>query len=181
MGPQEFPARCFECGNVDVYPDVISSYTAKAKHDGNLYEFIVRELHIQKCRSCGEVTFDSRSDEDISQGLRDHVGLLSPTEIRAYLDAFGWNQKEFAERLGSTPESVSRWLTGGHIQSRATDTSIRNLFELELMRRAQSQQTPEVVVTAAHVTASCPGPSPAQSTRRIKLPAPTGSSRRQSG
>jgi transcriptional regulator with XRE-family HTH domain len=71
------------------------------------------------------------TDEQITQGLRSHRGLLSPVEIRARLKQFGWNQKQFAEHLGSREETVSRWLRGGYIQTRSMDKAMRNLFELE--------------------------------------------------
>lgn len=128
--------RCSECGRINVYPDVIR-YTARVKHDGALREFVVPCLHVLKCRSCGDVLFDSVTDEQIMQGLRSHRGLLSPAEIRASLAQFGWNQKQFAEHLGSREETVSHWLHRGYIQTRALDTAMRNLFELEKIKQKQ--------------------------------------------
>ncbi len=126
--------RCYECGRIDVYPDVIH-YAARVKHDGAMHEFVVPCLHVLKCRSCGDVWFDSVTDEQITQGLRSHRGLLSPVEIRARLKQFGWNQEQFAEHLGSREETVSRWLRGSYIQTRSMDKAMRDLFELEDVKR----------------------------------------------
>ena len=126
--------RCSECRRMDVYPDVIP-YTAHVKHDGAMHEFVVPCLHVLKCRSCGDVLFDSVTDEQITQGLRSYIGLLSPVEILARLEQFGWNQKQFAEHLGSREETVSRWLRGGYIQTRSMDKAMRDLFELEEIKR----------------------------------------------
>lgn len=35
--------------------------------------------------------------------------------LRARLDALGWTQTQLAERLGSTPAAVSRWLSGDRV------------------------------------------------------------------
>ena len=115
---------------MDVHPDTIP-YTARVKHDGTLYAIEVASLHVLKCRSCGEVLFDSVTDEQISQSLRDHLQLLSPREIRDKLNALSLTQKEFAQRLRLAPETVSRWLSGAYIQSASSDTLMRLFFERE--------------------------------------------------
>ena len=58
------------------------SHTCRAKHDGSIYTITIPDLHAWKCKSCGEVLFDDISNEQISQGLRKHLNLLSPQEIR---------------------------------------------------------------------------------------------------
>ena len=126
-------------------------YDAQVKHDGHLYCFHIPALHVNKCQNCNLVTFDSTTDEEISQGLRDERHLLSPRDIRKHLERFGWKQKDLADHLGTTPETVSRWLTGGHIQSRVMDKSMRNLFELEDLRQAQRTRTSDVVVSAGEL------------------------------
>jgi DNA-binding transcriptional regulator YiaG len=136
VSDKPFPRRCPQCRQRAVYPATIP-YDARAKHDGNLHCFHIQSLSVNKCTNCGLVTFDTKTDDEISQALRDELHLLSPKEIRGYLCQFGWKQKDFAEHLGTTPETVSRWLTGGHIQSCVMDKSMRNLFALEeLTRRA---------------------------------------------
>ncbi len=80
MPEKQFPRRCPECGKTDVCPDVIP-YNARAKHDGSVYAFPIAALKVNKCQSCGEVFFDNATDDQISQGLREHLGLLSPEEF----------------------------------------------------------------------------------------------------
>jgi putative zinc finger/helix-turn-helix YgiT family protein len=128
MGEQRFPQRCPECGKGDVRPGVMP-YNARAKHDGSVYTFSIAALKVNKCQSCGEIFFDNTTDDQISQGLREHLGLLSPEEIRRRLGQLGLTQKEFAERISIAPETVSRWLSGTHIQSRAYDKLMRFFFQ----------------------------------------------------
>jgi putative zinc finger/helix-turn-helix YgiT family protein len=124
------PQRCPECGKIDVHQEVIS-YTARVKHDGASYTFQVPQLHVNKCRSCGEVLFDNTTDEEISCGLRKHLALLTPQEIRERLKRLGLMQKDFAEQISVAPETISRWLSGAYIQSRAMDKLMRMSFERE--------------------------------------------------
>jgi DNA-binding transcriptional regulator YiaG len=126
----QVPQRCSECGKLTVRPDVIP-YTARVKHDGTLYALSIANLHVYKCQSCGEVLFNDGTDDQISQGLRERLGLLSPQQIRERLGVLGLMQKDFAERIRVAPETVSRWLSGAHIQSRAMDMLMRMFFERE--------------------------------------------------
>jgi putative zinc finger/helix-turn-helix YgiT family protein len=93
--------------------------------------FTVPELQVNKCDACGEVFFDAVTDDQISQALRKHLGLLSPQHIRERLNVLGLKQKEFGERIGVAPETISRWLSGTYIQSRAMDNLMRMFFERE--------------------------------------------------
>ena len=110
------------------------SYTAKVKHDGKLYEFLIPQLVIDQCEHCGEQFFTNSTDEQISREMRAKIGLLQPEEIRQQLDALGLTQREFAEHLRVAQESVSRWLTGTSIQSRSLDTLMRLYFQLPNVR-----------------------------------------------
>ena len=133
---RQFPQRCPECGKVAVHPEVIS-YNAHVKHDGSLYELSIPRLHVNKCQSCGEVLFDNKTDDEISQALRDRLKLLSPQEIRERIHSLGLTQKEFAEGIRAAPETISRWLSGTHIQSGSSDMLMRLFFEREETRANQ--------------------------------------------
>lgn len=130
---RSFPRPCPECGKIKVQPATIA-YDAEVKHDGREYAFRIPKLNVLKCASCGEVLFDNTTDEQISQGLREHLNLLSPQQIREGLKTLGLMQKEFGDRIGVAPETISRWLSGSHIQSRAMDNLMRLFFELDSVR-----------------------------------------------
>jgi transcriptional regulator with XRE-family HTH domain len=138
MHDSQSPERCHECGVIEVYPDVIP-YTARVKHDGSLHTFAIARLRVLKCRSCGDVLFDNTTDEQISDGLRRHLGLLSPQEIRRRLGRLDLTQKEFGERICVAPETISRWLSGTYIQSRASNRLMELFFEREEARQLGSE------------------------------------------
>ncbi len=130
-----FPRPCSECGKEEVYPAAIA-YDAEVKHDGRLHAFHIPALQVDKCRACGEVLFSNATDDQISQALREHLGLLSPRQIRDALEMLGMKQKELGRRLGIAPETISRWLSGTHIQSRAMDNLMRLFFAFDSVRAA---------------------------------------------
>jgi len=132
-----YPRHCPECGKVEVHPATIP-YDAEVKHDGRLYRFHIPALQVNQCAACGETFFTNSTDDQISQALRDHLSLLSPEQIREALRALGLKQKELSDRIGVAPETVSRWIGGTHIQSRAMDNLMRLFFAFENVRSALS-------------------------------------------
>jgi hypothetical protein len=142
---QVFPLPCPECGKVAVQRATIA-YDAEVKHDGRLHTFPIPELHVTKCGECGEVLFDSVTDDQISAALRTHLGLLSPVEIRERLNTLGLTQKEFCERArGIAPATLSRWLSGLYIQNRTSDSLMRRVLAEEEAKR-DSRKAREVVI-----------------------------------
>ena len=136
-----YPRRCGECGQEAVFPTLIS-YDAEVRHDGQLHGFHIQALHIDKCQKCGEEFFTNRTDEQISAGLRAHLGLLQPEEIRTRLAELGLSQADFANRMGVGPEMVSRWINGLAIQTRAMDNLMRVFFGFESVREVLAASGP---------------------------------------
>ena len=143
-GPREkpFPRRCPECGKTEVQPATIV-YDAEVKHDGRLYALHVPRLQVNKCGACGEVLFGNVADDQISQALREHLALLSPEQIRDSLSTLGLRQKDLAERIGVAAETISRWMSGTQIQSRAMDNLMRLFFAFDTVRAALPATHPD--------------------------------------
>jgi len=123
----DYPLPCSECGQERVYLDFIG-YDAEVKHDGKLHTFHIPRLAVNKCNHCGEIYFDAVTSDEISSALREHLNLLSPHDIRVGIMSRGLNQKQFGEAIGVAPETISRWLSGAHIQSHAMDNLMRMFF-----------------------------------------------------
>jgi putative zinc finger/helix-turn-helix YgiT family protein len=132
---RSFPWRCRHCGKNQVTMTT-TSYYAEVRHDGRLYAFTIPGLHIPACTACGEKVFTEKVDEQISAGLRGHLHLLTPEEIRTALDRLGMTQKDAAERLGIAEATLSRWLNESQIQSRAMDNYLRVFFDIPAVRSA---------------------------------------------
>jgi putative zinc finger/helix-turn-helix YgiT family protein len=130
-----FPWPCSNCYTLTVVPTVID-YTAKVKHDGTVHELRLPALEVPRCQTCGEVVITSAVDEGINDALRSHLRLLTPSQMRGSIEKLGLKQQQLAERLGVAPETISRWLNGALIQSRAMDNLLRLFFALPEVREA---------------------------------------------
>jgi putative zinc finger/helix-turn-helix YgiT family protein len=135
-----FPWRCVECREKQVYPQA-TDYTITVKHDGRPYEIHIPDLEIPTCRNCGEKVFGGKEDGRITDALREHVGLLKPGEIRRKREGLKLTQDALAEQLGVAKETISRWETGGVIQSRAMDKLLRLFFGCPPVREFLQQRT----------------------------------------
>jgi DNA-binding transcriptional regulator YiaG len=116
-----------------VVPTVID-YTAKVKHDGLVYEFRLPALAVPRCQNCGETYSTNDVDEKVSEALRARLRFLTPVQIRQNIERLRLTQQQLAERLGVAPETISRWVNGALIQSRAMDNLLRLYFALPQVR-----------------------------------------------
>jgi putative zinc finger/helix-turn-helix YgiT family protein len=109
-------------------------YTAKVKHDGVVYDLQLPSLEVPRCQTCGETVITTAIDERINDALRERLRLLTPAQMRKGIEKLGLKQQELAERLGVAPETISRWVNGALIQSRAMDNLLRLFFALPEVR-----------------------------------------------
>ncbi len=132
-----FPWKCRHCGERHVVMSRID-YEAEVRHDGRLHRFLVPGLEIPMCESCGEKVFTHHVDRQINNQLRNHLRLLTPSQIRDALARVRMPQKVAAERLGIAEATLSRWLNETQIQSRAMDNLLRVFFALPAVRSVLS-------------------------------------------
>lgn len=135
-----FPWRCRHCGQDQVFL-TSTSYEAEVRHDGSLYVFKIPSLKIPICRICHEKVFTEKVDSQINAGLRSHLRLLTPDEIRAALERVSMTQRSAAETLGIAEETLSRWLNETQIQTRAMDNLLRVFFAFPVVRNALSAES----------------------------------------
>lgn len=81
------------------------------------------------CDSCDETRVSlaaaEHAEAEAARLVREHLGLLAPTEIVALRTELGLTQAELEERLGLGAKTVVRWETGRVMQSKATDNLLR--------------------------------------------------------
>lgn len=130
-----FPWPCPNCLTPTIVPTVID-YTASVKQDGVVHELHLPALEVPRCSTCNETIITTAVDEKINEALRAKLRLLTPTQMRERIKELGLQQQELAERLGVAPETISRWLNGYLIQSRAMDNLLRVYFALPAVRKA---------------------------------------------
>lgn len=137
-----FPWRCRHCGKNEVVMSTVE-YTAEVRHDGRSHTFVVPNLELPVCRSCGEKVFTESADRQINAALRAHLRLLTPDQIREAIARLGLSQKDVAQRLGIAEATLSRWLTETQIQSRALDNLLRLFFTFPQVQEALANKPPD--------------------------------------
>jgi len=94
------------------------------------------ELRELTCNVCKE-TFDDPMARDPLEvaydAYRDQEGLLCPFEIKAFREKLKLSQKGFADLLGMSPATISRYETGA-LQEPSHDTAIRACMNPEFLQ-----------------------------------------------
>jgi putative zinc finger/helix-turn-helix YgiT family protein len=154
-----FPWKCGHCRSRSVRPASIE-YTADFEHDGREYALKIPGLSVLRCENCGEVLLDDDANRRISEEMREHLGLLSPSQIRRNRETLGMTQRELASLLGIAEATISRWETGAQIQQRALDRLMRLCFASREVRLLLAND--EELSKRSNVTDDPPPDSPSE-------------------
>ncbi|MBX2798202.1 MAG: helix-turn-helix domain-containing protein [Myxococcales bacterium] len=88
----------------------------------------------QRCTSCGDLKYRVPNMEELFRvvaGLLVHKPeRLSGSEARFLRKWLGWSGQDTAERLGFTPETVSRWENDKVLISETADKLLRSLVRV---------------------------------------------------
>jgi DNA-binding transcriptional regulator YiaG len=134
--------KCHECGKEFIHR-IAPPRRVRMRYEGSPQDVLVEHLPEWHCAGCNVSITDGESDEAFQNALRKHIGLLSPQQIKAGLKELDISQDRFAERLGCAAESVSRWLNGAVLQSRAYDRLMRIYFHFPEVRGVLANFTPD--------------------------------------
>lgn len=135
-----FPWRCRHCRELAVVPTRVD-YQDEVRYDGQLVSFLARDIEIPICQNCGEKVFTEVVDDQLTAALRQHLGLLTPEQIREGIERLGLSQKEVADRLGVAEDLLWSWANGFTIQLRAMDKYLRVFFRFPEVQAALSMPT----------------------------------------
>ena len=113
---------CPQCGN--------SMTTTWQQHcfrygdEGSGPELTV-EIPVRHCEVCGESFLDWETEEIEQRAVCEHLGVLTPEEVRQIREDYGMSRSAFSKLTGIGEASLSRWEKGSHIQNRANDRYLR--------------------------------------------------------
>ena len=127
METRPYPWTCPGCRQRAVHADVVD-YTTTVEHDGRAYTVTVPSLEVPKCRNCGKLVLTDSANRRISEAFRREAGLLTPEEIRAGRTRCRLDQQTFADLLGISVSTLSRWETGAQIQQRSLNRLMEAYF-----------------------------------------------------
>lgn len=127
-------SRCGACSEPTVKPVRLDRHETTMTHDGRDYPLTLTDLDAYRCESCQDVTLDDEGEARVTAALYQAARLLLPTQIRSERERLGYKAKEFADLLGVSPSTLSRWENGVQIQQRQTDRAMRQLFAVPAAR-----------------------------------------------
>jgi len=130
--------KCYQCGGAFAHR-IAPAHHRKLRYEGVAYNVLVTDMPEWHCATCDLSVTDEEGDEPLQAALRNHVGLLTPQQIRAGIKELGINQEKFAEKIRCAPESISRWLNGAVLQSRVYDCLMRIYLQFPQVREALDQ------------------------------------------
>jgi DNA-binding transcriptional regulator YiaG len=140
MAERRFGRRCGECGQKTMALAIVP-YEIDINHDGKKYAVSIEQLSVPKCSHCGAIAIDDAAGKQIDDEFRRVANLLTPVEIYEGRIAVGYtSQQEFAECLGLSSATISRWETGFQIQQSAWDGILRAFFTCPEFRRTLAIQ-----------------------------------------
>lgn len=87
------------------------------------------------CTKCGETYTGIPAIDSLHRGIASALirkkRRLAPTEIKFLRKSLGWSGVDFAKRMGTTPETVSRWEHGKTPMGAQADRLLRLLVAKE--------------------------------------------------
>ncbi|MEX2579680.1 MAG: type II TA system antitoxin MqsA family protein [Verrucomicrobiales bacterium] len=115
---------CFECESGELKP-TLQDYASKHPKLG---EFTVPDVPVLVCDQCGDTVIGEEGNAKIDAWLDKALNVISPEEIRQFLDKYSLTQKEASRITGLGEKNICRWLGG---RSRPSE-SVSNLLRLLL-------------------------------------------------
>src|SRR5262249_50177460 len=117
---------CLECGTV------VKTTRENVKYDASgLPGVTLLNIEVRRCPGCGETEYVIPKIEALHRAIAAVViakgAPLAPAEIRFLRKYLGWSGADFAEHMGATPETVSRWENGKLAMSPQADRLLRTM------------------------------------------------------
>ena len=104
------------------------------------FELQVR-IPVRQCGSCEFEYLDDEAERLKHNAICDHLGVLSPDEIRRIRQGYGMTRAAFAQLTGLGEASLNRWENGLSIQTHANDRYLRLLKHAENLLRLRELTT----------------------------------------
>lgn len=123
---------CPQCGN-----DGITTYWhhhAFQYGSGASAVELVTHVPVRRCRACQFHYLDDEGEHLKHEAVCEHLGVLSPTQVRRIREIHRMTRAKFAEVTGLGAASLNRWENGLTIQTHANDRYIRLLARPGIMQ-----------------------------------------------
>lgn len=116
------------CGSCGAAKLTVSRENVKYDASG-LPGVTLMNLEVRRCEACGDYAIVIPRILELHRLMAETVirkpAPLTPAEIRFLRKHIGWSAVDFAKRMGTTPESVSRWENGKLPMAASADRLLR--------------------------------------------------------
>lgn len=117
--------KCSDCGGVTK-----TEHGAVRRYDlGGLPHVVLRGVEVTRCETCGRESLGipriGQLNRVIAHAFVQQKRMLAPVEIRFLRKHVGLSGTEFAQMMGVTRETVSRWETGSITMGAVADRLLR--------------------------------------------------------
>ena len=96
---------------------------------GDGLRVVLKNVKKTQCPECGEdgvvIPKVSQLNEALAEAIAKKPERLGPGEIRFLRKYLGWSGRDFAIRMGVTPETVSRWENGARQMGQTAEKLLR--------------------------------------------------------
>jgi putative zinc finger/helix-turn-helix YgiT family protein len=125
--------ECPECGEHAVRTEQKKhNFTYGRGSDARELEVV---LPVRVCGQCGFQYLDKAANDAQHDAVCRHLGVLTPTQIRALREYHGLSRAEFASMTRLGEATIARWERGSLIQNGANDWYLRLIGFEENMSR----------------------------------------------
>jgi putative zinc finger/helix-turn-helix YgiT family protein len=125
------------------------SHNIRTQHEREQFAYGTKDFEalltayipIHKCEACEYEFVGEKADTARHESICQHLGLLTPSEIKEIRVRTSGSQKTFADFTGIGEASIQRWEQGQILQSKSNDLLLRLLrFEENVIRTQQYRQ-----------------------------------------
>jgi putative zinc finger/helix-turn-helix YgiT family protein len=103
---------------------------------------LTAKVPVIHCDACGGQVTDEAAEEIRHSVVCNHLGRLSPHEVRSIRERYGLSQQEWAKKSKLGIASVKRWESGNQIQNEAMDAYMRLLAIPSNFEKISSKRLP---------------------------------------
>ncbi|MCY4646430.1 MAG: type II toxin-antitoxin system MqsA family antitoxin [Gammaproteobacteria bacterium] len=101
------------------------------------------DVRVHTCSNCGDSYTGPDAEVAYHEAVCRHLGILTPAEIRATREGYGFTRAEFAHLTGFGKATLGRWERGEVTQNRSADRYLRLLQDPKVMRRLRVLVEPD--------------------------------------
>ncbi len=112
--------KCPECDTGHLVP-----FTRDEEFDydlgGETIKVSAKDVPVERCDSCGMIASGPAAAKVRHEAVCRAAGLLTPSEIKALREKFGWSQQHLADLTDFGIATISRWERGRLLQNRSNN------------------------------------------------------------